>query len=262
MSELGEKYAKEVMRLGRGIVGEEHSYGDDPYQSFALHVPDNPNGTVLAFVHGGGWVSGYKEHMSFMAPAFLDAGIIFASIGYRLAPQHHFPAGANDIAAALTSIFRKIGEVGGDPDRIFVGGHSAGGHYTALLSVRDDWQNGLDVPTNIIKGCLPISGVYDFTVGSGLSVRPRFLGDGDTEMAASPIHNIQQTPPFLIAHGSDDFPHLMTQAAAMEAALKHSGGAVSRIVFEGRNHFTACYAGGEADGPWVPLALDWMRAHG
>lgn len=51
MSELGEKYAKEVMRLGRGIVGEERSYGDDPYQSFALHVPDNPNGTVLAFVH-------------------------------------------------------------------------------------------------------------------------------------------------------------------------------------------------------------------
>ena len=92
-------------------------------------------------------------------------------------------------------------------------------------------------------------------------MRPRFLGADGNEAPASPILNIKATPPFLIAHGSEDFPHLMTQAEDMEQAYAEAGGEVERIVFEGRNHFTACYAGGEADGPWVGRALDWMAGH-
>lgn len=265
-SEAGEKYAAEVTRRGDGVDGEDHSYGADPYQSLCLHVPENPNGTVLAFVHGGGWTSGYKEHMNFMAPALLDAGIIFVSIGYRLAPGYLFPSGFEDVAAGLAWVHREIAMFGGNPERIFAGGHSAGGHYTALLAVRNDWQAGLGVPPSIIRGCVPISGVYDFTEGSGLTMRPRFLGlsegeGGDTEQAASPIHNIRQTPPFFMTHGSEDFPHLMVQAEAMEQALSAAGGDVTRIVFEGRNHFTASYAGGEADGPWVAPAIEWIGAH-
>jgi arylformamidase len=260
-SEAGDKYAAEVMRLGDGTSGKDHSYGDDPYQSLSLHVPDKPNGTVLAFVHGGGWTSGYKEHMNFMAPPMLAAGIIFISIGYRLAPQHLFPTGAEDIASALASIYQRIGKFGGDPERIYVGGHSAGGHYTSLLAVRNDWQAELNLPNTVIRGCLPISGVYDFAAKSGLTMRPRFLVDVDTEVAASPIHNMHQMRPFLISHGSEDFPHLMTQAEKMESALDQAGADVSRIVFDGRNHFSASYAGGEADGPWVTPAIKWMEAH-
>ncbi len=260
-SEAGEKYAAEVMQMGSDVAGEDHSYGDDPYQSLSLLVPNNPNGTVLAFVHGGGWTSGYKEHMNFMAPPMLEAGIIFISIGYRLAPQHLFPAGVDDIADALASIYERIEKFGGNPERIFVGGHSAGGHYSSLLAVRSDWQAARGVPASIIRGCLPISGVYDFAEGNGMSMRPQFLGDGDTEIAASPLHNIAQTPPFLMAHGSEDFPHLMSQAETMEVALKDAGGDVSRLVLDGRNHFSASYAGGEGDGPWVPKAIQWMEAH-
>jgi|TARA_B110000495_G_C22922372_1_gene538885 arylformamidase len=260
-SEAGDKYAAEVMRRGQGTSGEDHSYGDDPYQSLSLHIPENPDGTILAFVHGGGWTSGYKEHMDFMAPPMLDAGIIFISIGYRLAPQHNFPTGVNDIAAALATIYQRIEKFGGNPERIFVGGHSAGGHYTALLAVRNDWQAKHNVPTTIIRGCVPISGVYNFAEGNGMAARPRFLGEADAEIAASPLYNIQQTPPFLLAHGSVDFPHLVAQATEMEKALKAADADVSRIVFEGRNHFTASYAGGEADGPWVPEVIKWMGTH-
>ncbi len=94
-----------------------------------------------------------------------------------------------------------------------------------------------------------------------MAVRPRFLGGDDTDRAASPIYNIQHTPPFLLAHGSEDFSHLMTQGEAMENALIDAGGDVLRIVFEGRNHFSASYAGGEADGPWVSEVLKWMETH-
>ena len=260
LSEVGRAFAKEVTRRAKGVDGAEHFYGDDPYQGINLHVPSNPNGSVLAFVHGGGWTSGYKEHLDFMAPAFTDANVVFASIGYRLAPQHLFPTGVNDVASGIAWLYRYADDYGGDPNRIFIGGHSAGGHYTALLAVRRDWQVELSLPEGVIRGCLPISGVYRFGEGSGLSTRPRFLGPEENDEPASPIFNIGAVPPFMIAHGSEDFPHLVDQAEAMAVALVNAGSNVERVVLEGRNHFSACYAGGEADGPWVGRALAWMAA--
>lgn len=261
LSEVGQAYAAEIMRRGAGVEGVDHAYGDDPYQTIGLHLPEKPDGTVFAFVHGGGWTSGYKEHMNFMAPAFTAAGIIFGSIGYRLAPQHVFPTGAEDVVRGVAWLHDNIARFGGDPSRLFVGGHSAGGHYTALLAVRREWRKDLGLPADAIRGCLPISGVYDLTEASGMSQRPRFLGPPGREREASPLYTIENPPPpFLIAHGDRDFPHLVRQAEIMEEALAAAGGQVERIVLEGRDHFSASYAGGEPDGPWVPRALDWMRS--
>ena len=109
---------------------------------------------------------------------------------------------------------------------------------------------------------MPLSGVYDFTAESGLTVRPRFLGANPVEVEASPLHRIDGTPPpFLIAHGERDFPHLVRQAERMEMALHEAGGEVERIVLPGRDHFSSSYAGGEAAGPWVPRGIAWMQAH-
>jgi acetyl esterase/lipase len=262
-SELGGKFHSEATRLGRGIVGKEFSCGADPYQSVAVFEAARPNGIVLLFFHGGAWTNGYKEWMSFMAPPLNAAGITFVSGGYRLAPLHLFPAGLDDAMAALGWTHRNIAGHGGDPRRIFVGGHSAGGHYTSLMAVRRDWQARHDLPADVIKGCLPVSGVYYFTAGSGLAMRPRFLGSerSGVEFAASPMHNIQSTPPFLMAHGDRDFPHLMRQAEEMEQALTKAGGSVKRMVLEGCDHLSASYACGEANGLWAPEAIRFMQAN-
>ena len=258
-------FAEEVMRRGADIVPTaEVNYGDDPYQSIAIHAAPNPNGTVLVFVHGGGWTSGYKEHMNFMAPAFTAAGVTFCSVGYRLAPQYLFPVGLEDVADALGWIHANIADHGGDPARLFAGGHSAGGHYVPLLAVKSGWQQDRGLPAKVIRGCLPISGVYQFDDGSGLTTRPRFLGpDGtDTARLASPLNFVStDAPPFLIAYGTEDFPHLKDQAEKMTDALGNAGVEAEKIVLDGRDHFGASLAGGEADGPWVPRALDWMAAH-
>ncbi|MGD9924531.1 MAG: alpha/beta hydrolase, partial [Pseudorhodoplanes sp.] len=177
-----------------------------------------------------------------------------------LAPQFLFPAGVEDCADALKFLSDAADEFGYDRDRIFAGGHSAGGHYAALLAVRDDWQGARGLPVDVIKGCLPISGVYRFGEGSGLSARPRFLGNegSGTDQAASPILHIRRTPPFLIAYGDKDFPHLRVQAQEMAAALAAAGGEVETILMPERDHFTASLAGGEADGPWVRDALRFI----
>jgi arylformamidase len=259
-SPVGAAYAAECLKRGAGVSGEDMQYGADPYQCLAFHRAARPNGSVFIFWHGGGWTGGYKEWMAFMAPAFTAAGVTFVAPGYRLAPQHLFPAGLEDCADAVAMVHAECKRFGGDPLKIFLGGHSAGGHYAALLAVTQDWLAKRKLSRDVVRGCLPLSGVFQFGEGAGLSMKPRFLGtDAANERAASPIHNIQATPPFLLAHGDKDFPHLMKQAEAMEAALRQAGGNVERHVLAGRDHFSASHAGGEADGPWVPKALAWMQ---
>lgn len=264
-SDFALPYVEEVTRRGEGVVPtDEIRYGEDPYQSISVHAAPAPTGDVLAFVHGGGWTSGYKEHMNFMAPAFTRQGITFCSIGYRLAPRHLFPAGLQDVADALGWLYENIATYGGNPERLFAGGHSAGGHYTPLLAVTSSWRAERGLPPDIIRGCLPISGVYQFGDGSGLSARPRFLGpeESGNDHDASPLNFVTSAaPPFLIAYGTEDFPHLRDQAERMAARLGEVGVDVQKIVFEGRDHFGASFAGGEPDGPWVSRAIDWMAAH-
>jgi arylformamidase len=257
LSEAARHYTREVMERGAGVGGgEEFHYGDDPYQSLLVYRPAKPNGTLLAFFHGGGWTNGYKEWMTFMAPCFVEAGTTFATIGYRLAPSHIFPVGFEDACAGVAWLAAQAANYGVDPDRLFVGGHSAGGHYAALMALTKKHLR--------IRGCLPLSGVYDFGPHSGLSARPRFLGAADSgaDAAASPILQIGARPcPFLLAYGSQDFPHLMRQAERMKDKLAAAGGDVERIVLEGRSHFSASYAAGESDGPWVSKAIAWIGRH-
>ena len=261
LSDFARAYHEMVMARGKDVAAIEVQLGENPYQSLALYVPPKPNGMALAFMHGGGWTNGYKEWMAFMAPPLLKAGVLFVSVGYRLAPAHIFPAGLDDARCAIKWLYDNAARHGGDRSRLFVGGHSAGGHYAAHLSASRDWQEALGLPRHVIRGCLPISGVFDFGTGSGLSVRPRFLGTAGNDVVASPIRNISdQPPPFLITYGADDFPHLKRQALDMETALGAAGGRVTRFAMPGRDHLSASYAAGEEDGPWLSRALDWMAA--
>lgn len=245
LSEAGQVYGAECWKRSEGIAFREESYGPDAYQRLAIYEPKKPDGRVLLFWHGGGWTSGYKEWFGFMAPPFTAAGITFISAGYRLAPQHVFPTGLEDCLAALAWVEKNVSR------QIYIGGHSAGGHYAALIAARGGG--------NRVKGCLPISGVYEFGEGSGLSMRPRFLGSAG-DRAASPRYQLQQPlPPFLVAYGTKDFPHLIPQAERFIEAVRDAGGKVQALPMEGRTHFTASYAGGEADGPWVPAALAFMK---
>ena len=261
-SEIGIKYNIEAQRLSAGIKGQSFSYGADPYQEVAVFESKLPNGTILAFMHGGGWVNGYKEWVAFMAPAMNAAGITFISIGYRLAPKFMWPTGIEDVSMALKWIYENIHSYGGDPSRLFISGHSAGGHYASWMAVRNDWQKNIGLPDNLIRGALPISGVYDFTPGNGMAMRPRFLGEnGTNDIDASPLHNIINTPPFYITWGDDDLPPLIPQAKKMADALIASGCDVTTQILNNCNHSEASYDSYKADGQWVPEVLKWMESH-
>jgi len=257
MSPAGQAYHDRVMAVGADVpAGEEIAYGPDPYQRILIHRSSRPADALLAFIHGGGWTNGYKEWMSFMAPAVTDAGIDFASIGYRLAPAHVFPAGMEDCADALAALRRLQPRTA-----LFLGGHSAGGHYAALLAVRNGWWRPRGFASNPLSGCLPVSGVYRFGEGSGLSIRPRFLAAGDTEQAASPVTGIADRTPFLITHGERDFPHLVSQADEMVQKLQAADVPVERLILPGLDHFSASYHCGETRGAWLDRATAFIGQH-
>lgn len=261
LSEAGEKFARRMLALSAGLAGHEIRYGEHPSQTLTIFNPPSPNGIVLLFFHGGGWTNGYKEWMYFMAPALNAQGVTFASATYRLAPQHVFPDGFSDCADAVACVHREAARALGEDAALFVGGHSAGGHYAALLAVTNSWQAERGLPDDVLKGCLPISGTYRFGEGSGLKVRPRFLGsDPETERRAAPLSQLggATPPPFFLSYGSDDFPHLIRQAGEMEAALRSAGASVHVETIDQSDHFEAGFAAGDPQQPWLSKALAWM----
>lgn len=267
LSPLARTYHERVMAKGEGVVGAEFAYGDDPYRQLAVHAAAEPSGDVLVFFHGGGWTSGWKEWMSFMAPALNALGVTFVTAGYRLAPTHLFPTAFDDAADAIAWVHANIDAHGADPARIFVGGHSAGGHYAALLAVTGAWREARGLPADVVHGALPLSGVYRFDAASGLTIRPRFLGpEGpvDTAIAASPILHIDSdtAAPFLITRGGRDFPHLVVQAAEMMDALRAAGVPADHHVLEDCDHFEASLASGDERSGWPARAAAWMRSVG
>lgn len=262
LSALGEAYGNQALLLGADVQGEEIRYGHDPHQSLAIFRAAEPNGSVLLFFHGGGWTNGYKEWMYFMAPALNAHGVTFVSATYRLAPRHVFPAGFEDCADAVKWTYRTLMPSMGPTPALFVGGHSAGGHYAALLAVSGQWRAERALPLEVLEGCVPVCGVYRFGENSGLAVRPRFLGmDPASEQKASPILNISAPliPPFFLSHGSRDFPHLIAQAGEMARALRAASVPLQVEVIEDCNHFEANLAAADPAHPWVVKLAKWMH---
>ncbi|NML87580.1 alpha/beta hydrolase [Sphingobium sp. TB-6] len=251
-----------LMTLAQGIEGHEHIYGDDPSQSLTVYPCARRGGPVLLFLHGGGWTNGYKEEMAFLAPPLNAAGFTLVSSSYRLAPKHVFPANFDDVADAVTLVWNLAETHGYDRDALFIGGHSAGGHLASLLAARADWQTSRGLPEDVIKGCLPISCTYDFTPGSGSSVRPRFLGPPGAfaEVHASPVFQIgDHVPPFFITYGSQDLPHLMVQAEKFAMVARSKGVGVEMLEVDGASHATVLLMAADIDKPWLASAARWMR---
>lgn len=261
-TEIGAKYHARILGAAETVPTVEWQHGSDAYQSVAIYPSDNPSGDILVMLHGGGWTNGYKEWMAFCAPALTAMGITAASFGYRLAPAHVWPSCFEDVADGLAELVLHAAEFGADPGRVFVSGHSAGGHLAALLGLRRDWQAQRGLPEDIIKGALPISGTYLFGEDSGLSMRPRFLGEPGrgTAIDASPMTYIHSgAPPFHVAWGERDFPHLRQQGEKFAAALRATGVSVTEQVLAEADHLGASYASAEPGGDWVRAAEHFIN---
>lgn len=255
-------FQNELWDRSRDVEGIDISWGDDIYQRIAIYPAAKPTGAVFAFIHGGRWSSGHKEAMAFMAPAFHGAGITFASLGYRLAPNK-YDEGFPDLCNGIACLAANVDRYGGDAGRIFVGGHSSGGHYAAQMTITGDWQARHGLMRDVIKGCLPISGVYDVSSGANFADwPPPCLAAGDNGREKSPQHRIAgDLPPFFVSWGSEDYPFLIPQGKAFAAALAVAGADVDTLEMAGKTHFSVLGEGADPGGEWSGRAISWISEH-
>ena len=206
-----------------------------------LYVPagvkDMP---CLVWFHGGGLTSGTKSDPDIQATcrALASEGILVASAEYRLSPVVTYPAYLQDAAMAVAWMCQHAAEYGGDPARLFVSGHSAGGYLVAMLALDDQWLSAVGVNRLGLRGFIPVSG--PMTTPDAVCAERGLPKGGVTVDAAAPISHVRpDTPPWMILYADGDTPKRVAENRAVVAALSKAGNRhVSEREIIGRNHMT------------------------
>ncbi|HEX9789453.1 MAG TPA: alpha/beta hydrolase [Kiloniellales bacterium] len=264
-----DRWAKESAAVRARIGGRlDLAYGDTGGQTLDLFLPKNgssvgPEGVsvrppVLVFIHGGYWQSLDKGDFSYLAPPFLEAGIAFASVNYDLAPK----IGIADIVAQIRRAILWLADTGAnhglDVDRLYVAGHSAGGHLAAM-ALLTEWAaiaNGRPRP---VKGACAISGVYELEPLRRSYHQDILRIDPATEATMSPARLLpKESGPLILAVGGEETAEFLLQQAELAAAWTDHGLPVRVVDLPGRNHFSAADALGMAGHPLFTAVKDMV----
>lgn len=187
-------------------------YGDGPNETLDIFPAAAPNAPVLVFVHGGYWRALDKSDSSFIAPAFVDAGVTVVVPNYALCPAITIDGICQQLANAVAWVGRNIQAHHGDPSRIVVAGHSAGGHLAAMLLACRWKVLGDDLPANLVTGALGISGLYDL---EPIRLTPFLQGDlqitPQTVKRCSPAFFARPKGKFYTVAGLDESEEFLRQ---------------------------------------------------
>lgn len=222
------------------------------------------NAPVLFFIHGGGWTEGDKGIYPYLGRTFAQQGFVTVVISYRLTPEVQFPGHIQDVAHAFAWVYKNIAQHGGNPNQIFVTGHSAGGHLAALLALDKRYLQAEGLSTDLIKGDLPISGIYNVKTHADAfpEIKNVFTGDPDKLRDASPIaHVSEKQPPFLIAHAQSDLPTLDAQAVELAKLLQQKGTEVQLVMVPNVDHIGIITSIGSPNDQTADLIVRFVRAH-
>ena len=192
-------------------------YGSGEKETLDIFPTDAPNAPVHLFIHGGYWRAMDKSNYSFIADVFHPAGATTVLVNYDLCPTVTLDTIVAQTMRSIAWTFRNIAQYGGDPNRLYVSGNSAGGHLTAMALAHDWEADGL--PGDIIKGAIPVTGVFDCEPVPDITVNELVRLDRETARRLSPLRNPpRRALPVLIAVGGAE-PRLWIGMSKDYAAL-------------------------------------------
>lgn len=199
---------------------------------------------VIFFVHGGGWLSGDKKTYRDIAESLAGQGMTVILVNYRLSPRVKFPAHVEDVAAAFAWAHEFVHEYNGDPQKIFLMGHSAGAHLISLIACNDQYIRKYEISPRTIAGVITISGVFEIKTQEGGATR-EYLGmvfgeDEDVWARASCKNYFSKSkntlPEFLITWVEAENELIVNENLNIVRAFKAADLPVQSFVFEGNNH--------------------------
>lgn len=226
-------------RLG---MPKRHAYGSKPMEQLDLFPTPKPNAPINVFIHGGAWRQRSAKDYAFLAEPFVRAGAHFIALDFdgvegtngSLLPM------ADQVRRGVAWAYKNAKSFGGDPDRLYVSGHSSGGHLAGCV-LTTDWEKDYGVPNNILKGGMVCSGMYDLKPVR-LSKRSEYVAFTDEieEKLSSQRRLDRLNCPVIVGYGTFETPEFQRQARDFAAAIKAAGKPVTLLAGEGYNHFEMC----------------------
>jgi arylformamidase len=200
--------------------------------------PAGSRAPINVFVHGGYWRSLDKAEFDYVARAFVPAGVASVVVNYALVPTVTMDELVRQCRAAVAWVYRNAASFGGDPDRLYVSGHSAGGHLVAML-MATDWRAFAGLPADVVKGGAGISGLYDLEpirlcyLNETLSLTPEDARRNSPMLLPAPARGA-----LLLALGGEEGPEYHRQSDDLAAAWRHDGLAIDVLDMPGEDHFS------------------------
>lgn len=224
---------------GARLALRDSRYGPLAAQRIDVMVPDPAPAQplpVLIFFHGGSWNSGSPGDYHFVGRTFARAGYVVVLAGYRLTPDGIYPHMLEDGAKAVSWTRDNAARYGGDPERVFLIGHSAGAYTAAMLSLERQWLGREGLPEGFVKGTVGLSGPYDFYPFTSDSARAAF-GHVPVPETTQPIHFARgDAQPLLLLTGDADTTVKPRNTRALTGAITDLGGAVETAIVPGADH--------------------------
>ncbi len=240
LPQITKRYAtnSEAVRSRLGAP-RRFGYGPTAIEGLDVYATNRPNAPINVFIHGGAWRVGLAKDYAFPAELFVYAGahlvvpdfVWVQDAGGSLMPM------ADQVRRAVAWVHRNAQSFGGDPDRIYVSGHSSGGHLAGVV-LTTDWRQEFNLPADTVKGGLCCSGLFDLKPAR-LSARSAYVKFTDEiEQALSPQRHLNKlNAPVIVAYGTLETPEFQRQSRDFAAAVKSAGKPVQLLVAEGFNHF-------------------------
>jgi arylformamidase len=203
-------------------------YGAGPRQRLDVFPSGAPAAPTLIYIHGGYWQMNDKEPYAFLGEGALGAGFNLALIEYTLAPAARLDQIVAEIRSAVAWVIEHAKEVGGDPARVFVSGHSAGGHLTAMA-----------MTDARVAGGVAVSGLYDLEPIRLNYLNEKLRLDADEAARNSPMRQLPTAAaPLVVTVGLGELPELVRQSADYAAAWSARGLRGRYLPVPAHDHFS------------------------
>jgi len=243
------------------IIGkpERVAYGAAKIEKVDIYKTKRPNAPVNIFIHGGAWRGGTSSQAAYMAETFINAGAHFVPVDFNNVLETGgdiFPM-VDQVRRAVAWVYKSAKSFGGDPNQIYLTGHSSGGHLGGCVVITE-WEKQ-SLPRDLLKGALLGSGMYDLKAVR-MSKRSAYVTFTDAmEQALSPQRHIDKIhAPLVITYGTLETPEFQRQSREFAQALKAAGKPVQLLAGEAYNHFETQETLGSPYGFMGRAALEMM----
>jgi len=237
------------------------AYGPTAVEALDVFTTKAANAPVTVFVHGGAWRAGLAANYAFAAEMVVKAGAHYVVLDFNnvIEAGGNLMVMADQVRRAVAWIYRNAKTFGGDPERVYVCGHSSGGHLAGVL-LTTDWEGELGLPATLIKGGVCGSGMYDLKPVrlSKRSSYVKFTDEIEDKLSAQ-RHLDRLAAPVHVVYGTLETPEFQRQSRDFVAAVKAAGKPVVLSVMEGYNHFEVMESLGNPYSLFGRAVLEQMR---